>query len=62
MIAIDQHGCIYRLKGKHTRKELLDLFGARKAQKMYVGEGIHIGYVIKGLWLSVYKLENPFQQ
>lgn len=61
MIAIDQYGHTYKLKSKHPRKELLELIGASKADKIYIGEGVHIGYVIKGLWLSVYKLQNAFE-
>lgn len=54
-IGIDQYGTKYRIK-KHPRKELLEALDATHAHKMYIDNGIHIGYVIKGLWIMVYKL------
>ena len=62
MIAIDQYGSTHFLKGKYPRKELLNLFNASKADKMYIdsidGKAECIGYIIKGLWLKLYKLEK----
>ena len=62
MIAQDQYGQIHRIKGKHPRKELLNLFGVTGAQKMYVddvhGNTKHIGYIINGLWLHLFKLDE----
>jgi hypothetical protein len=55
MIAIDQYGGIHRIAGKHPRAELLAKFDRKHADKMYVGEGVHIGYVIAGLWLALYQ-------
>lgn len=54
-IGIDQYGGKYYIK-KHPRKELLEQLNATKAYKMYIDDGVHIGYVIKGLWISIYKL------
>lgn len=54
-IGIDQYGGKYYIK-KHPRKELLEQLYATKADKMYIDDGVHIGYVIKGLWISIYKL------
>ena len=53
-IGIDQYGDKYYIK-KHPRKELLEQLNATKADKMYIGDGDHIGYVIKGFWITVYK-------
>ena len=59
MIAIDQYGTVHHIQGKYPRKELLDLFGRKSAQKMYVdkhnGDTAHIGYVIARYWLTLYK-------
>lgn len=54
-VGIDQYNNIYWIK-KHPRKELLEQLYATKADKMYIGNGVHIGYVIKGHWITVYKL------
>jgi hypothetical protein len=63
-MAIDQYGEIYHDLGPHPRKELLERLGRRNAQNMYVdnsgGKALHIGYVIAGLWLSVYEVK-PFK-
>lgn len=69
MIAIDQHGYTYQIKGDHPRKELLERVGGSSAQKMYVDilvenkepQSVHCGYIINGLWLTLYKL-SPWQQ
>jgi hypothetical protein len=62
-IAIDQYGSTYKLD-KFPRKELMDQLGVQHANKMYVdtkdGRTKHVGYVISGLWLSVFKLEDAF--
>ena len=53
-IAIDQHGQVfYNLR--HPRKDLMERLGCKHAAKMYVGDGEHVGYVIAGHWLSVYR-------
>jgi len=61
MIAIDQYGQFHEIEGKYPRKELMDLFGVKSAQKIYgdnkEGNADHRGYVISGLWLILYKLE-----
>jgi len=58
MIAIDQYGQRYRLRSKHPRKELLEMFGRQHASKMYLdtADGTkHIGYVIAGMWLEIFE-------
>lgn len=62
-MAIDQYGNTYHGL-KHPRKELLERLGyssSSSAHKMYVdkenGETVHIGYVIGGLWLTLYRVE-----
>jgi hypothetical protein len=69
-IAFDQWGSSYKLKTAHPRKELCELFGRQHVGKMYVDKvdkegkiigSQHVGYIIAGHWLTVYKL-SPFQQ
>lgn len=54
-LGIDQYGNKYVLNTKHPRKELLERLNASKAEKMYIDNGKFIGYVIKGLWIALYK-------
>lgn len=60
-LAIDQYGQHFNIK-KSPRKELLEQLGATHAEKMYVdtknGEAKHIGYIINGLWLTVYTVSD----
>lgn len=58
-IGIDQYGQHYHIED-HPRKELLEQLGATHANKMYIGDGLHIGYIIHGLWIEVLKLERAF--
>jgi len=59
-MAIDQYGKTYHDLGKHPRKELLNKLGYSKAEKMYQdkkdGATVHTGYIIGGLWLSLYEV------
>lgn len=53
-IAIDQYGQVfYGLK--HPRKDLMERLQCKHADKMYIGDGEHIGYVIKRHWLRLYQ-------
>ena len=58
-MAIDQHGHAYHGLS-HPRKDLLERLGRQHCAKMYVdkkdGTWRHAGYVIAGLWLSVYEV------
>lgn len=63
-IAIDQYGHTYPI-AQYPRKELQALFGGHHdAQKMYIdqkdGKKKHVGYVIGGLWLHVFKLTEAW--
>ena len=63
-IAFDQYGNTFHIE-KHPRKELLEKLCRAHASKMYVdrlneSEPKHIGYVIAGHWLTVYKLMDAF--
>lgn len=62
-MAIDQYGQAYHGL-VHPRKDLLEILGYRHAKKMYVdlkrGGYAHIGYVIGGLWLRLYKVEPVY--
>jgi hypothetical protein len=61
-LAIDQFGEKYLLKSKYPRKELENFFYTKNIKKIYVddkkGNQFHAGYFLKGLWLSLYKLEE----
>jgi len=61
-MAIDQHGQTYHSLGEHPRKALLDRLCRKHASKMYAdkrdGSVAHIGYVIAGLWLTLYNVER----
>lgn len=57
-MAIDQYGTTYHGL-QHPRKDLLEKLGATHADKMYQdkdGITVHIGYVISGLWLTLYEV------
>lgn len=60
-MAIDQYGQHYKID-KYPRKELLGQLYAKHAEKMYVdtkdGNTKHIGYIINGLWLTVYQVNE----
>jgi len=61
-IAIDQYGQTYHSLGCHPRKALLQIFGLTKCNKMYIdtkdGKPRHIGYIMAGLWLSIYTIKR----
>ena len=60
-MAIDQYGNTYHDLGAHPRKALLAKLGRKHAERMYVdghdGKSYHIGWIIGGLWLTVYRVE-----
>lgn len=55
-IAIDQYGQTWK-NLEHPRKDLMEQIGCRHAEKMY-----HVGYVISGLWLTVYEIRPMMQE
>ena len=63
-MAIDQYGFTYH-NLTHPRKELMDKLDCRHTDKIYVDtkEGpCHVGYIIAGLWLTLYSVtpvRNP---
>lgn len=61
-MAIDQYGNTYHDLGRHPRKALLDILNRKRAEKMYIdganGKPIHTGWVIAGLWLTVYEVRR----
>lgn len=61
-MGIDQYGQHYDDLGTHPRKALLEKLGYRSAQKMYIdtldGMTKHIGYIVGGLWITLYKVEE----
>jgi len=58
-LGIDQHGQYYTID-KYPRKELLEQLYSKHADKMYCdtkdGKIKHVGYIIKGYWINVYKV------
>lgn len=60
-MALDQYGTTFHNLGPHPRKALLERLGTKRASKMYIGEGVHVGYVISGHWLNVYEV-RPFHE
>jgi len=63
-MAIDQYGQTFHGL-TYPRKELCEILGNKHADKMYVdkknGDILHVGYVIAGHWLNVYKV-CPFKE
>lgn len=61
-MGIDQYGKTYHGLGRYPRKALLKKLGYRKASKMYIdttnGESKHVGYVVGGLWVTIYRIEE----
>jgi len=59
-MAIDQYGSTYHIGDNPPRKWLLNHLGRQHAQKMYQdtleGKVRHVGYIIAGLWLHIYKV------
>ena len=61
-MGVDQYGDTWHDLGQHPRKELLNRLNRKHASKMYVdklnGPPVHIGWVIAGRWITVYKVER----
>ena len=61
-MARDQYGQWHHDLGRHPRKELLNRLCRKKAQRMFIdtkdGTSKHIGYVIAGLWLTLFRVEE----
>ena len=59
-MARDQYGETYHIENNPPRKWLLNYFGRKTCNKMYVQTTLdrakHVGYVIAGHWLTVYKV------
>lgn len=59
-IAEDQFGQTYHIGNNPPRKWLLSHLGRQHADKMYCdtkdGKTKHVGYIIGGLWLSIYRV------
>ncbi|MBE3114881.1 MAG: hypothetical protein IMZ59_05100 [Actinobacteria bacterium] len=62
LMGIDQYGQHYKLKTDHPRKELQEILGRKHTDKMYVdtktGDTKHIGYIINGLWITLYEIHE----
>lgn len=59
-MAIDQYGQTFHIGNNPPRKWLLNHLDRRSARKMYIddddGKPLHVGYIISGLWLRVYRV------
>ena len=60
-LGVDQYGNRYKID-RHPRKELLEQLGRQHAHRMFIdtkaGQAKHIGYVIAGLWITVYEVRE----
>lgn len=60
IVAINQYGDAVILKTTHPRKELMDLYEAKTATKLYKdtkgGKSKHIGYLVYELWFTFYNI------
>ena len=60
-MAIDQYGRTFHGL-EHPRKDLMERLSNKHCSKMFVdkkdGSTKHVGYVIGGHWLTVYKIER----
>lgn len=58
-MAIDQYGQTFHGL-EYPRKDLLRKLGKQHAAKIYRdkkdGRSVHVGYIIGGLWLSIYEV------
>ena len=61
-MAIDQYGATYHNLGPYPRKALMDRLCRKHADKIYCdtkqGTVKHVGYIIGGLWLTLYRVER----
>jgi hypothetical protein len=59
-MAVDQYGQTYHGLEK-PRRDLMERLGRKHCAKMYVdtkdGDARHCGYIIGGLWLSIYEVK-----
>lgn len=59
-MAIDQYGHTHHNLGPHPRKGLLAKLGRKHAARIYQdtkdGSPVHVGWIIAGLWLSVFEV------
>lgn len=57
-MAIDQYGQVFHGL-THPRKDLMERLDKSHADKMFVdrnGGTYHVGYIIGGLWLTIYEV------
>ncbi len=59
-IAIDQYGHVHQIGYNWPRKYLLMLLDRQHADKMYADikdKSYHVGYIIAGLWLTLFEVK-----
>jgi hypothetical protein len=64
-MAIDQYGQTYHIGENPPRKWLLNYIGRKSCVKMYSDTKtgiVHVGYVISGLWLTLYEVTPVAKQ
>ncbi len=60
-MGVDQYSGTYHDLGQYPRKELLARLDRKRCAKIYydskTGETIHTGYVVAGLWISLFEIK-----
>ena len=51
-----QSGDLIALRTQYPRKELLKMMDRKHADKIYIGEGRHIGWIIGTRWFEVFRV------
>lgn len=61
-MAIDHQGNTIHGLGPFPRKGLLEKLGAKSCHKVYVdkkdGSAVHVGYIVRGRWFTVYEVKR----
>lgn len=56
-LGVDQYGGKYLLTDpRFPRKQLLNKLSAKSAKKIYIDNGKHNGYIVRGLWVVLYRV------
>lgn len=61
-IAHGNNGATHFIRSPHPRKWLLEYYGVKHADKMYIGDGEHCGWIIATVWLTVFRVQPLEQQ
>lgn len=59
-LAVNEYGYVIKLLTKYPRKELMDYFGVKHAERIYQntseGTKMHVGWIVAKQWWSIYQL------